>query len=381
MANKKKLLYITRYSLHQEFNLKKKFDGQLNAFKNLGFDVFLIGFDENNFYLINDDKKTVIGKTHFSFPSYLHTRFYVDLNKVAIKAIEAHKFDYVYWRAAPLWKSSCTVAEKAKEVGSTLIYEIPTYPLQEAQLSGLRSIFAKYSKRFDKVFHSYVDAYVLIGEDAGGEYRGKPAINIENGIDLSTIQVRKPKKNDDTIHILALASMCYWHGYDRLIKSLSEYKGKQKVKIHMVGGNDGGSLDEWKELSEQLGLADSIIFHGQMTGEALEEMFNLCDIGVNSLAMYRKGFSVTMELKTREYAARGLPFVCAVKDPSFDGIDSPKWLKVDNNDSIPDMQTIVDFALNMKNDDTHVGFLRKIAEERMTWEMQYKKVFDVVGGK
>ncbi len=379
MADKKKLLYITRYSLNREFNLKKKFDGQMNAFKNLGFDVYFIGFDEKHLYLINGDNKKIVGKTHFNFPSYLHTMFYGDLHKAAIKAIESEKFDYVYWRAAPLWKSSCNVAKTVKSTGAKLIYEIPTFPQTEAQMSGFRSLFTHYSKRFDSKFHSFVDDYVLIGEDAGGEYKGKPAINIENGIDVSSVPVRTPK-NDETIHILALASMCYWHGYDRLIKSLSQYKGEHKVFIHMVGGNDGGCLNEWKELSSQLGLNDSVIFHGQMTGKALEEMFDLCDIGVNSLAMYRKGFAVTMELKAREYIARGLPFVCAVEDPALDDSNGIFWLRIPNDDSIPAMDQIVDFAIKMKKDSSHVNSLRKLAESKLTWEMQYKKVFDVVGG-
>ena len=381
MAYRKKLLYITRYSLHQSFNLQKKFDGQLNAFKNLGFDVYFIGFDEEHLYLINGDSKTVVGNTHYGFPSYLHTLFYNDLHKAAIKAIETVGFDYVYWRAAPLWSSSCKVAKTIKKIGAKLIYEIPTFPQQkEEHLSGLRKIFTLYSNRFTDRFHSLVDYYVLIGEDAGGEYKGKPAINIENGIDLSNICVRKPINKDDTIHILALASMCYWHGYDRLIKSLGEYKGEHKVVVHMVGGNDGGCLDEWKELSEKLSLTDSVIFHGPMSGCELEKMFNLCDIGINSLAMYRKGFKVTMELKTREYVSRGLPFVCAVEDPALFDREAPMWLKVANDDSVPDMQQIVDFAVKMKNDSSHVEKLRTLAENRMTWDIQYKKVFDLVGG-
>lgn len=379
MDNRKKLLYITRYSLHKEFNLKKKFDGQLNAFRNLGFDVYFIGFDEKHLYLINNDKKTVIGKTHFGFPSYLHTLFYNDLHKAAVKAIESQKFDYVYWRSAPLWKSSVTVAKTAKKYGSTFVYEIPTFPQTEAQMSGLRSLFVRYSKKFDQSFHNLIDAYVLIGEDAGGKFRGKPAINIENGIDVSNVPVRKPRC-EDKLHILALASMSYWHGYDRLIRSLAQYKGNEKIVIHMVGGNDGGCLDEWKELTTQLGLDDSVVFHGQMTGNALEEMFDMCDIGVNSLAMYRKGFAVTMELKAREYIARGLPFVCAVEDPALSDSEETFWLRIPNDDSIPDMEQIVKFALDMKKDISHVSKLRKLAENRMTWEMQYKKVFDVVGG-
>lgn len=381
MENSKKLLYITRYSLHQSFNLQKKFDGQISAFKNLGFDVYFIGFDEKNLYLINGEKKTVIGKTHFGFPSYLHTLFYNDLHKAAIKAIREVGFDYVYWRSAPLWGSSYKVAKAIKSNKAKFVYEIPTFPPQsESHMNGFRKLFSIYSKSLSKKFDPLVDYYVVIGEDAGGEYKGKPAINIENGIDISNITVRNPKIDSDTVHILALASMCYWHGYDRLIKSLAEYKGTQDVVIHMVGGNDGGCLNEWKELANNLSLQDKVIFHGPMAGQDLEEMFNLCDVGINSLAMYRKGFKVTMELKTREYVSRGLPFVCAVEDPALSECQSPLWLKIANDDSIPDMNMIVDFAVNMKQDPSHMQKLRSIAESKMTWDTQYRKVFDIVGG-
>lgn len=380
MTTRKKLLYITRYSLHKSFNLQKKFDGQINAFKKLGFDVYLIGFDEKHLYLINDHKKTVIGNTHFSFPSYLHTMFYNDLHKAAIKAINKEKFDYVYWRAAPIWNSSCKVGKAIRNIGAELIYEIPTFPPTESHITGIRNLFDIYSKAFKSKFHEFVDYYVLIGEDAGGEYMGKPAINISNGIDLSSVAVRTPN-HENSIHILALASMCYWHGYDRLIKSLAQYNGDHDVVIHMVGGNDGGCLNEWKELTNELGLNNSVIFHGQMSGKALEEMFDLCDIGVNSLAMYKKGFVVTMELKAREYMARGLPFICAVEDPALSDSQDTMWLKIANDDSIPDMNQIVGFALEMKNDISHVTSLRKLAENKLTWEIQYKKVFDVVGRK
>ncbi|MDO4747759.1 MAG: glycosyltransferase [Eubacteriales bacterium] len=381
MANKKKLLYITRYSLHQEFNLKKKFDGQLNAFSNLGFDVYYIGFDEKHLYLINNGEKKILGKTHFCFPSYLHTLFYNDLHKAAIKAIKVEKFDYIYWRAAPLWGSSCKVAESIKSIGAKLIYEIPTFPQQkEAHLNGLRKLFSVYSERFSNKFNSLVDYYVLIGEDAGGQYRGKPAINIENGIDVNGVPVRTPKNDSEEIHLLALASMSYWHGYDRIINSLAQYKEDRKVIIHMVGGNDGGCLEEWRELSKKLGVSENVIFHGPLSGAQLDEMFDLCDLGVNSLAMYRKDFAVTMELKAREYIARGLPFVCAVEDPGFADIKDAMWLRIPNDDSIPNMQEIIDFTLKMKHDSLHTEKLRVLAQSRLTWEEQHKKIFDIVGG-
>ena len=89
MSNKK-LLYIVRYPLYERFGLQQKFDGQLDAFKKLGYHTLYIGFDKEHFYLIDGDNKTIIGKTHFFIPNYFHTYFYVDLYKMAIKVIKEY---------------------------------------------------------------------------------------------------------------------------------------------------------------------------------------------------------------------------------------------------------------------------------------------------
>lgn len=378
MAETKKLLYITRYSIHQDFNLKAKFDGQLNAFRNLGFDTYFIGFDQRYFYLVNGDKKTIVGKTHFGIPSYLHTAFYNDLHKAAIKAINLVGFDFVYWRAAPIWKSSCKLGKVIKDNGASLIYEIPTFSTnREADMSLLRKLYTLFTKRKrDKFNERYVDYYVVIGEDAGGVYNGKPAINIENGVDVNSLKARSPKKEDDEIHILALASMCYWHGYDRLIKSLSQYTGKQKVIIHMVGGNDGGCLGEWKQLASDLKLNDKVIFHNSMFGKQLDDIVDLCDLGAASLG--RKDFKFISELKTREYIARGLPFIMAVDDMVLSKLEQKYWIKISNDDAIPDMSKIIEFALEMRNKENLIDDMRKLACDILSWEAQYKKLFNYI---
>ena len=375
----KKLLYIVRYRKDQSFNLKAKFDGQIKAFMNLGFDVSYVAFDTDNFYLINHNETETIGKTHFRFPAYLHTLFYVQLYMLALRLVKSRDYDCVYWRYSPGWFSGYRFAKFAHSHNTKILYEYPTYPpTEENSMGKLRRIFLKYSAIWQKKINKVVDIFVLIGEDAGGSYNGKPAVNISNGIDLDVIPQRNPKPDTDAVHLLALASMSYWHGYDRLIRSLAQYRGSQKVMIHMVGGNDGGCIPEWKALTEELGLTDQVIFHGTKSGDALSQMFDLCDVGINSLGMYRKGFSVTSELKTREYAARGLPFVCSVDDPALEHANVPMWLRVKNDDSIPNMEEIVSFALQMREDAQAVVKLREYAKQHLTWESQYQMVFKVM---
>lgn len=375
----KRILYIVRYPVYEDFNLRGKFDGQLAAFRKLGMDVYHLVFDRKHFYLVHNGEKEIIGKATAGMPMYFHTKVYYDMYRAAIKALKKVRFDYVYWRDAPVWRSSCLVGRTAKATGTKILYEIPTYCKGgEADLSLSRKLFRLYANLWTRELMGYPDVFIFTGDADFDTFYGKPAVNIDNGVDVASLPVRNPAKDPDAIHILALASMSYWHGYDRLIRALSDYTGEQKVIIHMVGGNDGGMLPEWKALAEELHLQDRVVFHGKMYADALKGIFDLCDVGVNSLALYRKNMDATSELKVREYAARGLPFVCSVEDPAFRFAREELWMQVSNDDSVPDMQAIVDFALKMRRDEKHPEKLREYAEKYMSWEGQYASVFELI---
>ena len=368
-----------KYSIDEDFNLKMKFDGQIKAFEHMGYQVYYIGYDRKYFYLIRGEKKKIIGKTHFSLPSYIHTFFFIEQNRLIMKLMKRMKFDYVYWRAAPCWYSSYKVAACIKKYDGKLIYEFPTFlKTKEKALSRLRALFGFYASVWQKKMNKYVDCFAMMGDDAKGQYKGKPAVNIDNGINVEEIPIRHFTPDPEKIHLLALASMSYWHGYDKMIRSIAEYKGDTKVVLHMVGGNSGGSLEDWKQLAQELDVMDRVIFHGQMSGKDLDSMFDICDLGINSLALYRKNANSSSELKTREYAARGLPFVRSVDDTVLDQAaeDQVYWMKLANDESIPDLKTIIDFAYQMRKDPLIADHLHRFAETYMTWEAQYEKVFE-----
>lgn len=380
MNEKKKILYIVRYPSYEDFNLRGKFDGQLAAFGNLGLDVYYLVFDRKYFYLVHGSEKTKICRATTKLPLYFHTKVYTDMHRAVRKSADLVRFDYVYWRGAPVWPSSCKVARKLHMQGVKILYEIPTYvKIGEKPMNLLRRAFAVCSKHWEDKLYSLLDQFVLIfTEDSKGlkTLHNKPVAVIDNGVDVSAIPLRQPQEDSDAVHILALASMSYWHGYDRLIRSVSQYRGDQKVILHMVGGNDGGMLPTWNKLAEELHVEDRVIFHGKMYGEELAAMFDLCDVGANALAQYRKNLHATSELKVREYTARGLPFLCSIEDPALNHAQEAFWLNISNDDSVPDMPQIVDFALKMRKDPNHPAKMRAYAQQYMTWESQYAPIFE-----
>lgn len=377
MKSRKKILYIVRYPAYEDFNLRGKFDGQLEAFRKLNMDVYYLTFDRESFYLVHNDERERVGRAAVCFPLYFHTMVYGDMHRAVLKTVKKIHFDYVYWRSAPVWYSSYRVGKVLHEMGTKIIYEIPTYCNGgETDMSLPRRLFRLYARLWEEKLMRYPDMFIFTGDAEFLTFHGKPVVNIDNGIHAETMPVRRPERKADEVHILALASMSYWHGYDRLLRSLGEYSGEKRVIVHMVGGNDGGMLTQWKELAGKLRLEDSVIFHGKMYGAELEEMFNLCDVGINSLGLYRKNLEATSELKIREYTARGLPFVCAVEDPALQYAEEPFWMAVPNDDTVPDMGEIVGFALKMRLDGEHPSKMRDYALKHMTWEGQYASVFE-----
>lgn len=377
----KNLLYLMKYQRNIGFNLRRKFDGQIQAFKKIGFQVTFLMYDEEGMYLNSDGTITKIKNIHSRFPEYTHTMFFYDLHRCAIQVCKEKSFDVLYWRAAPLWRSSGKLADFLKKQNIKVIYEIPTYnPNQkEMERSFLRKLFRCYSNFWEKKVYERVDVFIFTGDATFSHFHDKPAINVENAINAEETPLRVPIYKKNSIDLLALASMCYWHGYDRLIKSLSEYKGDENIIIHIVGGNDGGCLPEWINLARELGLENKVIFHGALYGKELNEIFNLCDVGINSLGMYRKGFNETSELKTRDYIARGLPFVSAVWDKIYEKIPNDYWMSVPNDESIPDMEEIVAFAKKVKSNTMAGKKLREIALTELSWEKQYQSVFHLIG--
>ena len=57
-------------------------------------------------------------------------------------------------------------------------------------------------------------------------------------------------------------------------------------------------------------------------GKELDELFDLADFAIGSLARHRSHIDKIKTLKNREYAARGIPFIYSETDEDFDRMPS-----------------------------------------------------------
>ena len=317
-----------------------------------------------------------------SYEKYYHTLYFVDMYRAALKALSCEEFDGIYMRSMPLFPPIKSLIKKIKKKGIFFIREIPTYLIgekkEERKNDGIvRNVGKKISKYYSDIVASNVDMFTAIGDDTNGTLHNKPALNIDNGIDVSAIVMRQFKPQEDTLNFILLASMCYWHGYDRILTALKDYSGQQKVVFHFVGNDGDGSLAKWKALASELGVEDKAVFHGAIYGAELDEFINTMDVGVGSLGMYRIGLETGTIMKAREYMARGIPFIYGCADPAIDE-NFEYSMRVSNNDESLDIDKMAAFAVEMREKDDASLRMREYAEKNMSWVTQFEKILNKI---
>lgn len=373
------ILFLMRCPLDWQDNLTGKFRGQMAAAETLGHQAYFIGWNRQGMWLCHGEERALLKRCPLArVPGYAVTALYVDLMAALRRALAIRPFDLIYMRFMPVFSNAPDALGRHKALGGKLIVEHPTYPFENGKVTSLlrRPVFA-YNARVFRRIEPMIDLYTLIGDPCGGTLNGRPAMNILNGVDVDGLAPHASRKQRD-IGLLALASMSSWQGYDRLIDALARYRGKETVVIHMVGGEGDGSLAQWKRLAAEKGLEKQVLFHGELHGRELDGVAAECDVGVGGLGLYRKKQYVSMTLKLREYMARGLPFVYAVEDPSIP--QEPRFcLKLPNDDTPLDMETIAAFAMQAKADADAPALMRAYAREHMSWQGVLKEAFGKVG--
>ena len=274
--------------------------------------------------------------------------------------------------------------KKLRKAGIHAVTEIPTYPYDQEfkNFEWKMRMGLKVDQLFRKKLYQQMDALVTFSD--AERIFGQRTIRISNGVDFDSI----PLLNNDNVngndngngngvhralHLIGVAEVHPWHGFDRLVAGLGEYKGETPVYFHIVGGVHPNHMNNvFLPLIEKYHIKDNVIFHGTLFGDELTKVFNQCQFAIGSLGRHRSGITVIKTLKNREYATRGIPFIYSEQDSDFD--NQPYVLKAPADESPIDIQRIVDFMgrFSMKPED-----IRKTVEH-LTWKIQMQRVVETI---
>lgn len=331
----KKLLYVTFENFENNASgVAKKIRGHLKAFGDAGIACELLAVYGKNVALFSG-----VGA-----PDVLPVRLSARIALCAWAAEHAKAYDIAYIRFQFFCPFVLRMVKAFHDAGAKVIMEIPTYPyVPELKRQGSRGVHKRMiDAAFRKTCARYIDRFAspLHSEPI----LGKPCIEIRNGIDVDAVRSRKVRKDDGKIHLLAVAMMAPWQGYDRVIEGLNRYyqgNGQDDIVLHLVG--EGVALQTYAGLTARYGLKNHVVQHGQLFGEALETAYDLADIGIGSVGSFRRtAVKRTNALKIMEYMAKGLPIIC---EPGEVGIsmDSDYRLTVPADESPIDIDRVIRF--------------------------------------
>jgi tetratricopeptide (TPR) repeat protein len=191
-----------------------------------------------------------------------------------------------------------------------------------------------------------------------------------NGIDLKGIPVKK-RHTSRGLTIICVADFTRWHGYDRLLAGLKRYKGKERVRLYMVGS--GPQTEVYKEYVRKHNLEKWVTFFGRCDNEKLDRLFDSADIAVSSLGLFRMGWTDASPLKSREYCARAIPFCYAGNDPDFSS--SPDFAYRISSDETPvNINALILFWRRCQRKKDLQRQMRDFALENLSWESKMRNV-------
>lgn len=370
-GKKRDILFVSRhYEGAYADNLSGKFASQASGARDRGYGVTNITISDMGVFANTNASSVLIAPPvrRARLATLRKLQDYGRLFRAARKLVKENSYDAVYVRSAPPMPEYFGFLRRAKRSGAIVVVEIPTYPFAgEEEGVGLVQRSLLRGARSGRSLESAIcDLYTVIGQDVGGEIYNRPAMNINNGIEVSTVPARVGPAASDAVHIIGLASMCRWHGYDRVISGMAAIREEIRPVFHLVGSDGDGSLRRWKQLVEQLDLGDNVIFEGVLKGDALNAMVNRCHLAVGSLGLHRIGINSASTLKSREYMARGIPFVYSSPDPTL-GDGAPGCKQLSGGEGAIDMLPVLDFVLDLESEEGLSDAMRDFALRNLGW--------------
>lgn len=239
-----------------------------------------------------------------------------------------------------------------------IVVEIPTWPYDKEKmfpLLRLRDII------YRKYICQYIDYVTYIGD---GELDWDvPSIKIINGIDFSQIQINEYIGVKDEINMIAVANLADWHGYDRMLNGLGKYYengGERKIHFYIVG--DGQVVKDYEKIIQRYNLQEKVTLCGTLFGDELDKVYRQCNIAVECLGIHRKKIFLSSSLKSREYAAKGLPMITSTSIDVFNENEYPYIFKCKEDETDIDICQIIEFFDTVYNNKQDKNIIREIRE-------------------
>lgn len=358
----------------KSIGISRKVMDQIHALRNMGHEVFYTTYTTNGVQILDNCDQVVYQKNYRVNQKIFRILRREILIKNTCQYIKRQgssfeicyvRFHYFDWKYNKMLK---TMKQHAK-----VIVEAHGYPYRMWNISILYNLVNIRDIIFEPLCCKYIDLVAAISNYEN--IWGCRTIFIDNAIDVSTVKIHNRKPEENVINLISVAIEQPYHGYEKVIAGLKHYYkngGTRKISIFMVGEYS----EKTQKLVKDLKLSSSIFFTGKLHGQELDEVYDKCDLAVGTFSK-RANDEYGSSIKTKEFFAKGIPFINGWREYSFD--DSYPYVKrFDMNEDYIDFEQVVDFYDSIKNKENLSNEMRKFAAEYFVWEKQFEKVFDAI---
>lgn len=363
MSQVKKIFMFANYTPSDDsIGITKKIRSEIYTLRKMGMEVWYTGY-ESNAVSIFDNNDVVIVRKPYPFPITLFKSKirYSWLEKTALKYLKQNSdFDLGYFRLGPPNGLLFKMFDILKRNGAKIIAESLAY-FPGIKYSSLGGKYIMYC--FDRNGHKFKDylSYFLC-EGNFNEMFDVPAFTMNMGVDVEHIKPHHYRGREDELNLISVANENVYHAYDRIIESIHAYKGDKKVKVHLVGTIS----DSTKALINKYGLEEKIVLYGKRRGKELDDIYDKCNVGLGPFGQHRVGGKKDTGLKTKEYFAKGLPYIFSGEEPTVP-CDYPYICQFPSDESPIDFEKVWAFYQSYSNNPTVVSYMREFASNNYSW--------------
>jgi len=366
------------YSQENMTGVEKKLIDEAKYYRANNIDVYLLN-NQKDGYINNIAYKKITN--YFSMKPWL-SYFYVRLFTFNIIAniVPLHVYDKIYLRYPLMDLSALSFSKK---YGNKLITQHHTKELEEIQQYKINKFFKVFQYMLEKYlaprFFKNVYALTAMSDDVIAYeqkrlYFYKKVYRFSNGITADKFRMTVPPVFIDEFHLTIVAShYSPWHGLDRLLESIKQYNSTEyKIYLHIIG--EFSSKEQ--TLIKKCESNDSVCIkvYGKLFGKMLDDIFSQTHMACDSLAMYRLNMHESSTLKSKEYIARGIPYLYSAFDKDMQDIHRYLY-DVGNDDRLLDIKAIIrhykNCDLNVMQDD-----MTLCVKNILNWETKVSKLAD-----
>jgi hypothetical protein len=345
---------------------------EIISLRSLGHEVYYSAYINEKEVGIFDNSDTLITSSSVFGGTFFLKRFFrfTQLLNISKKFLEFNNFDYFWFRINFFSNSLLNLLESLKKKRTKIILEtLSYYPNMKFKLFNSTFLYALiyYSFVLNKSkLKRYIDLTLIEGNFP--DFFGIPTFEFGMGVNPLNYTKHIYLGSTQELKMIMVGHNAPYHGTLRLLKSINHYYKNPKVfnsfKISLI--LVGKSNKKIKAYIAKNKLENYIKIHGPVHGYNLDNLFSQSNIGVGPLAQYITG-KKDSGLKTREYCARGIPFIYSGFDKNMEHINSFAY-NVPNDNSLLNFQSILNFYRKFNiNKEKNQSYVYNYVLEKFSW--------------